>query len=200
MFCVQICGIFLIQEEASPKHLLWALMFLKQYNTQSFTASIVDVDEKTYRKWVWKVIKKIADIDFLVSFYFLFFFCIKLTCIQINFDDRNLKGGSKNICRISVDGTDFRIQEPTPFSKKWFSHKFNGPGLRYEVGIGITTGWIVWVNDPFPPGEFNDLKIAKSSLIYFLDDGEKYVADKGYQDGDKKLQLLLDIIISNNIK
>ena len=52
------------QEEASPKHLLWALMFLKQYNTQSFTASIVDVDEKTYRKWVWKVIKKLQILIF----------------------------------------------------------------------------------------------------------------------------------------
>jgi len=32
-------------------------------------------------------------------------------------------------CAVSVDGTDFRIQEPIPFDAKWFSHKFNGPGL-----------------------------------------------------------------------
>ena len=36
---------------------------------------------------------------------------------------------------ISLDGTDFRIPEPTVFDPKWFSHKFNGPGLRYEIAL-----------------------------------------------------------------
>ena len=57
--------------------------------------------------------------------------------------------------------------------------------MRYETGISITNGWIVLVNGPYPPGEWNDLKIAKACLVHHLDDGEKYVADKGYQDGDK---------------
>ena len=35
----------------------------------------------------------------------------------------------------SLDGTDFRIREPSPFSTKWWSFKFNGPGLRYEIAI-----------------------------------------------------------------
>ena len=87
--------------------------------------------------------QKNCKYSFLVSFYFTLHFFNKLTCLQINFDDRNLKGGSKNICRISVDETDFRIQEPKPFSKKWFRHKFNGSGLRYKIGIEITTEWIV---------------------------------------------------------
>lgn len=33
----------------------------------------------------------------------------------------------------SVDESDFRIFEPTPFSPKCHSHKFVGPGLRYEI-------------------------------------------------------------------
>ena len=41
---------------------------------------------------------------------------------------------------ITVDGTDFKIKEPTPFSPTWYSQKHNGPGLRYEVGICIHTG------------------------------------------------------------
>jgi len=40
-------------------------------------------------------------------------------------------------CSISVDGTDFTITEPTPFSPIWFSHKTNGPAIRYEVALSV---------------------------------------------------------------
>ena len=81
----------------------------------------------------------------------------------------------------SVDGTDFRIREPHPFNKKWFSKKFRGPGLRYEVGVCIQTGWIVWINGPFPCGEWPDLKIAKDSLVHMFVEDERAVADNGYR-------------------
>ena len=86
------------------------------------------------------------------------------------------------ICLITVDGTDFLVQEPSPFDPDYFSHKFDHAGLRYEVGICIKTGWIVWVNGPFPCGAWPDLRIARSSLHYMLDAGEMYVADGGYTD------------------
>ena len=42
---------------------------------------------------------------------------------------------------VSHHGTDFEmIYEPSRFDRKWFSHKFHGPGLRYEVGLSIFTG------------------------------------------------------------
>ena len=82
---------------------------------------------------------------------------------------------------ITVDGTDFRIQEPSPFSPTWYSKKFNGPAVRYEIGICIETGWIVWVNGPFKPGEYADESIARVGLHLILDHGERYIADKGYQ-------------------
>ena len=87
-----------------------------------------------------------------------------------------------SICKATIDGTDFAIQEPSPFDPNWYSHKFHGPGVRYEVGVCIQTGWIVWVNGPFPCGT-TDLQIARSWLIEELDDGEKYLADGGYNDG-----------------
>jgi hypothetical protein len=87
-----------------------------------------------------------------------------------------------SVCRVSLDGTDFRIFEPTPFSEKWFSQKFNGPGLRYEIGICIQTGWIVWVNGPYPPGDWPDLAIARDGIIEELDAGEMILADSGYMD------------------
>jgi hypothetical protein len=82
---------------------------------------------------------------------------------------------------VTVDGTDFRIQEPSPFSPTWYSHKFKGPGVRYEVGVCISTGWIVWLNGPFPCGSWNDLKIAKNGLHNILEEGERYIADGGYR-------------------
>jgi hypothetical protein len=82
-----------------------------------------------------------------------------------------------------VDGTDCPIQEPTKFSGRWYSHKFKGAGLRYELGISIQTGWIVWKNGPYPCWAFPDIKIARHKLVKELLPGEKYVADRVYFDG-----------------
>ena len=86
-------------------------------------------------------------------------------------------------CKITVDGTDFRIQEPAPFNLKWYSHKFKGPGLCYKIGVCIKTGWIVWVNGPFPAGAWPDREIARSGINHHLDNNECYVGDGGYYNG-----------------
>jgi hypothetical protein len=85
---------------------------------------------------------------------------------------------------MTIDGTDFLIQEPMPFNRKWYSHKFKGPGLRYEIGVCIQTGWIVWVHGPYPCGRFNDIKIFRKHLQGLLDTNERVVADGGYRDGE----------------
>ena len=85
---------------------------------------------------------------------------------------------------MTVDGTDCPIREPQPFSAKWFSHKFRGAGLRYEVpgvGVCIQTGNIVWVNGPFPAGAWSDLKIFKAKLAKHLPPGEMVEADGTYR-------------------
>ena len=84
-------------------------------------------------------------------------------------------------CYISVDGTDVPIQEPSPFSSRWYSYKLNGPGLRYEVGISLG-GDIVWLNGPFRPGDFNDVQIFRQDLKHELQLSEKVFADDGYPD------------------
>ena len=86
------------------------------------------------------------------------------------------------VYRALVDGTDCKIVEPSPFSPKWFSHKFRSAGLRYEVGVGIGNGFIVWVFGPFPCGEFTDLKIFRLKMKRSLIAGEIVVTDEGYQD------------------
>jgi len=53
---------------------------------------------------------------------------------------------------VSLDGTDFPIQEPTLFDRKWFSHKFKGSGLLYEIGLSIANGDIAWAYGGLPCG------------------------------------------------
>ena len=72
--------------------------------------------------------------------------------------------------------------EPTEFDPKWWSHKFNGPGLRYEVALCIRTGDIVWVNGGLPCGEWPDLRLARNAFIDCLQPGEKALADAGYRN------------------
>jgi hypothetical protein len=56
--------------------------------------------------------------------------------------------------------------------------------LRYEIGVAIQTGYIVWKNGPYPCGAFPDIKITRDRLVNFLLPGEKFVADRGYRDGN----------------
>ena len=83
----------------------------------------------------------------------------------------------------SLDGTDFRIREPSPFSTKWWSFKFNGPGLRHEIAIEAESGNIVWAYGGFPCGAFPDLIIARKKFVNLLRPGEKAIADRGCKDG-----------------
>lgn len=122
---------------------------------------------------------------------------------QFNWSDRLLH--SRQLIEgsyCSVDGTDCRILEPQPFSTMWYSHKFSGPGLRYEIGLSHNSGNIVWVYGPFPCGKWPDIKIFNSKMCTLLQDGEKVVADNGYtsercitpdsvRDSDKKVHTRL---------
>ena len=98
---------------------------------------------------------------------------------QIRWENRYMRDNG-SICLVTVDGTDFRIFEPRPFSAKWYSHKFHGPGVRYEVGICIQTGWIVWINGPFPCGAWADQNIALNDIVEELDPYEVFLADGVY--------------------
>lgn len=52
--------------------------------------------------------------------------------------------------------------------------------MRYEIGLSVLTGSIIWVNGPFPCGKYPDLKIFKSDMLKSLNDGEYVIADNGY--------------------
>lgn len=61
--CSQIWGlIYFTERYLQPKHLLWALLFLKCYAFEEINCIISDSDNKTFRKWVWKVIKILSKL------------------------------------------------------------------------------------------------------------------------------------------
>lgn len=157
---------------AQPKHLLYGLLFLKVYGTsEDVHCRIVGwVDRQTFRKWSWYFIEKIHDLEYDV----------------IKLDNRFFGWDGKTTCLMSVDGTHCPINEPWPFSKKWYSEKLNGPGVTYEVGVCIKTGFIVWVNGPFVAST-NDSAMFKETLTHLLADDEGVECDRGYT-GDAKLK------------
>jgi hypothetical protein len=60
----------------TPKHMLCALLFLKSYPTESVAHIIMDMDEKTYRTWTWKIIGLLATLN-MVSLQIC-----KICCVQ----------------------------------------------------------------------------------------------------------------------
>ena len=88
---------------------------------------------------------------------------------------------------MSVDGTDIAVPQFKPFWKGWYSHKLNGPGARWEVGLCIRSRHIVWIHGPFPCGHWPDQKFFCHAMISCLDDDEKAEADDRYMGSLQKL-------------
>ena len=111
-----------IPDGIKHKHLLWGTFWLRHYSTEDVGAATMDTTEKTFRGKVWTMVELIATLNL------------------INWDNRKVRACQWNVCFVSVDGMDFRIMEQHPFNRRWYLHKFHGPGVRYKVAIAISTG------------------------------------------------------------
>ena len=81
---------------------------------------------------------------------------------------------------MTIDGTDYRIQQKGIAKKGnlFGSHKYAGKSaLRYELGIDILAGNLVWVSGPYPAGRWTDVKIFDDVLSNLLEPGERVEAD-----------------------
>lgn len=68
------------------------------------------------------------------------------------------------------------------FSRLWYSHKWNGPALRYEVALSVHTGNGVWIHGPWL-ASIPDIPIFPSGLRDVLQrENEFAVTDNGYAD------------------
>ena len=87
-------------------------------------------------------------------------------------------------CTMTVDGTDFCIPQKGAATKgnAFASHKYAGKSaLRYELGVDILAGNLVWIQGPYPAGKYTDIKIFNKVLRNFLEPGERVEADEGYR-------------------
>lgn len=48
---------------SEPKHLLWCMFFLKNYNNEHVNAATANVDEKTFRLWTWRFVDLLANLN-----------------------------------------------------------------------------------------------------------------------------------------
>jgi hypothetical protein len=160
-----------VHPKSEVKHLLWTLFFMHNYAKENVNASFCGVDEDTFRKWTMPWIPAISN----------------LSSELLDFDNRF--EGSWHYWTFCVDGVHCPIQEPgLPFWRGWWSHKFKGAGLAYEIATAVTTGKIIWVNGPFPAGKWPDHKIFKHDLANHVMTGiEKGVCDAGYFHCDQWL-------------
>ncbi|CAB9501994.1 unknown protein [Seminavis robusta] len=156
------------KEALKFKHLLWACMHLKIYSTETVLAGMAGVVENTFRKFIWIVIPLLCG----------------LVPRVMKLSGRFLADKGRT-CKLTVDCTDCMLLEPSPFSKKWYCFKHKCAGYRYEVGVCIQTGYIVWINGPFKCGTWNDLSIFRRNLKHRLLPGEMVECDAGYR-GDPK--------------
>jgi hypothetical protein len=153
-----------ISSRARPKHLLWTFVYLKVHKSEPIHLRITGCKSRdTFRNWVDRFVDSIADLEDEV----------------IVFENRFREWDGKTQCLLCIDGTDIQINEPGDRNSIWWSHKFNGPGVRYEVATCIKTGDIVWFRGPIPCN-MSDREIFDTFLAKKLIPGEGVEADNGY--------------------
>ena len=109
-------------KEVTPKKLFIGICWLKLYETEEVMAGRWDYGEKHCRETVREYVKVIK----------------KLKSRKITFD--SLHPGCKF---LGVDCIHTHVQEfRCDPDSKWWSHKFNGPGLSYEVVTDPVDGHI----------------------------------------------------------
>jgi hypothetical protein len=62
----------MVSEEKLPvdclcKHLLWALSYVKSYNTYDMYLTLYSVSKNTFCTWVWKVLDALSSLENVVS-------------------------------------------------------------------------------------------------------------------------------------
>ena len=107
---------------AMISHLLWALVFLKVQGMEAVVVVMVNMMQKTCKKWLRLAIEEIYSLTYVSVSHLVFYCCIILTfcfILQIKWDNQFDDRIADQCCSISLDGTDFHIQEPSPFNPMW---------------------------------------------------------------------------------
>lgn len=86
---------------------------------------------------------------------------------------------------FSIDGIHFPIEEPSPFSTEWSSHKLGGSaGAAYELGICLHKPQLAWIHGPVRPGKYNDLSLFRLAFKQEMESkvpDRRIIGDRGYR-------------------
>ena len=119
--------------------------------------------------------------------------------MKINFNDL---APTCNI--LPIDTVHIRSQELRSYpNSKWWSHKFNGPSVSFEVVADPIKGKILWINGP-EPASIHDITFfcgdkkggekhwKPSSLYFHLPKSVKLVGDSAYLGEPDKVATTMD--------
>jgi len=161
-----IAEAFIDPKEITIDHLLMAMNFLYRYTTELQRAGMFGVSPHTAGTKTWLYVRKIQ--------------ALKEKMIVWPEDHE----WGEDIFIITVDGTHFRIHEPThptkSQDKSYYSFKYKSSGCSYEIGIRVHDGKCVWLNGPFK-SSMHDFNIFKNhGLRDKIPNGKRVIADSGY--------------------
>lgn len=170
-----------------PDEILCALNFLKEYPLENNLAGLFGVNSKSSTRWAETYTRKISALagskvrNRTIQSVLLYSALTLFNTPQIKwlFDEDR---GKDEVFILSVDGVHCKICEPrTEPSSQWYSHKSNGAGLTYELGIAIFHNQLCWINGPFQAAT-NDMAVFRKpdGLQTRIPRGKKVVADEGY--------------------
>jgi hypothetical protein len=127
----------------------------------------------TFRKWAWYFVERISG--------------LKDDIIRIENRFEGLGDVVYTNCFMSSDCVDCPCFESWPWTKRMFSKKMNGPGIKYKVGVCIKTGHIVWVNGSFVAST-SEGTIFNEGLGEHIYPDEKVEVDSGPKGDDRLVQ------------
>ena len=104
-------------------HFLWAMNFMKQYSFKNASCARFHCDKKTWRKWTWMYAKAIARLvpqvvsrQLIANYYCYYQLNTYIFLLFFRLGLKNwFKTNKKNVCLMTLDGTDFQIWEPRPY-------------------------------------------------------------------------------------
>jgi len=156
-------------------YFLMAFYFLRTYETQEQIESKFPFCRETIDTWLW---------------YYLLRKVQRLKEEKIVWPEEWNNDPGNPFCPyflFSVDGTHCRVMErQTPTYNRdnaYYSHKFHGAGLNYEVALHCYENKIVHIKGPDPAGR-GDKAAFRDELHGKIPAGSRAVADNGYRADD----------------
>jgi 16S rRNA G966 N2-methylase RsmD len=78
--------------------------------------------------------------------------------------------------------------------KRFFSHTKNRAAVKYLVTLAIFSPHVVFIDGPFPAGQFNDIMAFRSCLKDKIKEGKQVIVDGGFppnQQSTTELDMLI---------